>query len=580
MKTNYLKYLLIFGIMVYGLAVGFALTHKAESTTKISSGMIQAFKATSSTYARTLEDRAADVINVKDFGAKGDGIANDGPAIQAAFDAGAGGRVTIPAGTYISATAPLVIKNGTDVRGSGRAAAAGGTRIICTHAFDCVQINNQVNASTAANITLAHLEVHSNVKTAGKAAVADIGSALIKFYDVAFSGNDFGLILDQTEIATVEKCDFEAYPVTSTAQLWLANYDDHYAHTPRAPTSWGGTMTSTAASGYYTNQITIRDNQFNSSSMTSAWNGIAIADDGGTAHIIDSNDLQGSSVQIRVAGGRAVRIVGNEMEGAAAAVSSTAAPIYFANTRISGSGVGTPPTLTAAVADNFILPAGAQYGLKFDTSSLYYLTLQTNEFAIFAPPKLSGAPIGPVSSRVTSITAESNYTFDPNQGSVSFATWAGYGFPSSEYVAANNIHATCGIDAPTWTPTWTASVNPSLNNGTLSAECYRTGNLVNASLKLTMGSSSTYGSGGWIFSLPYGVSASAPTLGSAYAYKSASSTWYTGTVVGVAGTYSALVYFGHPTTTLPAREIEPFTWGAGDVLSFTITQPTGQNTYP
>lgn len=41
-------------------------------------------------------------VNVRSFGAKGDGVADDTAAIQAAIDAGAtGGYVRAPAGTYL-----------------------------------------------------------------------------------------------------------------------------------------------------------------------------------------------------------------------------------------------------------------------------------------------------------------------------------------------------------------------------------------------------------------------------------------------------------------------------------------------
>lgn len=56
--------------------------------------------------------RAQTVFDVKEFGAKGDGKSMDSPAIQQAIDAcsrSGGGKVVVPAGTYLSAT--IVLKS-------------------------------------------------------------------------------------------------------------------------------------------------------------------------------------------------------------------------------------------------------------------------------------------------------------------------------------------------------------------------------------------------------------------------------------------------------------------------------------
>lgn len=55
-------------------------------------------KATGTSEARTLGDRFADVVNVKDFGAVGDGVTDDTDAFQSAIDAG--GLIYIPAAVY------------------------------------------------------------------------------------------------------------------------------------------------------------------------------------------------------------------------------------------------------------------------------------------------------------------------------------------------------------------------------------------------------------------------------------------------------------------------------------------------
>ena len=61
-------------------------------------------------------------------------------------------------------------------------------------------------------------------------------------------------------------------------------------------------------------------------------------------------------------------------------------------------------------------------------------------------------------------------------------------------------------NAGTWqsyTVSWTAATtNPSIGNGTLSGRYTQIGKTVIGSISLTMGSTTTYGTGAWSFSLP------------------------------------------------------------------------------
>jgi len=77
--------------------------------------------------SRTANAKMADVLSVKDFGAVGDGAADDSAAIQAAINAvntagGRGGIVVIPAGPYNLGTTGITLRDNVTVAGAGRRA--------------------------------------------------------------------------------------------------------------------------------------------------------------------------------------------------------------------------------------------------------------------------------------------------------------------------------------------------------------------------------------------------------------------------------------------------------------------------
>ena len=123
---------------------------------------------------------------------------------------------------------------------------------------------------------------------------------------------------------------------------------------------------------------------------------------------------------------------------------------------------------------------------------------------------------------------------------------------------------------PSYTCTWTGSgSNPALGNGTLTNRFSRDGAWVDLQVDLTPGSTTTFGSGTYEFSLPIAAHASAPNQICGSAILTGASAQYLGVVRVVAGASVCRVYVQATDTTIAAMtESVPITFANADNLRF------------
>lgn len=244
-------------------------------------------------------------------------LVNVAAAVQAAIDYAftIGATLEFPAGGYLIGTTTLVLKNKVTYKGAGKDFAyAKGTLIHYTGTSDAIQINNPINSSNSANISIEDLSVRCTVRTAGKAAIADVGSTFLSIKRVQVSGNDYGIILDQSALTDLDECDFEIFGAGKTGGLWLANVADH----------------SPGASLGFTNRISVKRCQFSGDV------GTAIIDDGGNVHVYEDNNYNGCARHGHFVGVSGLSIRGGEYEGA------TGPNFKFSNlTLVAGTAVGS-----------------------------------------------------------------------------------------------------------------------------------------------------------------------------------------------------------------------------------------------
>jgi len=165
---------------------------KTRNLADLGGGFIQ---AGTGAVQRTVESKLQDVVSVKDFGAVGDGVADDTAAIQAAINSPAT-TILIPQGSYLISAA-ISINSGKTLRGYGREV----TSIVVSGgapSFNALLVKN--------DSTLADLTVNLNDKAsstgvfldnASRASVLNVRSINCGFHGIALTnGARYNRIFD------------------------------------------------------------------------------------------------------------------------------------------------------------------------------------------------------------------------------------------------------------------------------------------------------------------------------------------------------------------------------------------------
>jgi len=115
-----------------------------------------------------------------------------------------------------------------------------------------------------------------------------------------------------------------------------------------------------------------------------------------------------------------------------------------------------------------------------------------------------------------------------------------------------------------YTPVWSGSTtNPVLGNGSIGGRYLKVGRSVHAQIKLTTGSTTTYGSGTWRWSLPAAAASSQDMIGSVFV-GDASAGYSTGAAYISASNTDVAAYVGAPAAGAALSPTVPQTFASGD----------------
>lgn len=119
-----------------------------------------------------------------------------------------------------------------------------------------------------------------------------------------------------------------------------------------------------------------------------------------------------------------------------------------------------------------------------------------------------------------------------------------------------------------YTPSWTATTaNPAIGNGTIAGGYWQAGKLVHFRASITMGTTTTYGTGTWQLTLPVTPKSNGrlPAVGT-FADISAGSI-YDARLYWTSTTTAVFAYLGASGLYTAVTSTAPFTWASTDVVA-------------
>jgi hypothetical protein len=127
------------------------------------------------------------------------------------------------------------------------------------------------------------------------------------------------------------------------------------------------------------------------------------------------------------------------------------------------------------------------------------------------------------------------------------------------------------LQGGTWTaytPAWTASTtNPVLGNGSLTGRYARSGAMVDYAIKITAGSTTTFGSGPWSLSLPFAAASVIDMIGQVMIGDASGTSLYSMGAAYIAdGASTVSMYAGGKGDGALVSATHPQTWANGDRL--------------